>query len=89
MVTDEFECRLVIVVDSFVGEGFIRTAHGDVVTVLAPTDIDLVRGDTIKICKRALDGSAVDIDGIQPRLDGACRTAIYQRLSRHHRSGTL
>ena len=43
MVTDEFERRLVIVVDSFVGEGFIRTAHGDVVTVLAPTDIDLVR----------------------------------------------
>src|SRR6516162_8890221 len=64
MVTDEFERGLVIVVDSFVGEGFIRTADGDVVTVLAPTDIDLVRGDTIKICERALDGSAVDIDGV-------------------------
>ena len=43
MFADEFERGLVIVVDSFVGEGFIRTADGDVVTVLAPTDIDLVR----------------------------------------------
>ena len=64
MISDKFERGLIIVMESFVGESFIGTAHGDVVAVLAPTDIDLVRCDTIKTRERALDGSAVDIDGV-------------------------
>src|SRR5262249_45910044 len=44
------------------GEGFICTAYSDVVAVLPPADIDLVGRHAIKVCERALDGSAVDID---------------------------
>src|ERR1700748_2031400 len=50
--------------ESFVGEGFIRTAHGDVVAGITPTDIDLVRGNTIETCDRALDGLAVDVSRV-------------------------
>jgi hypothetical protein len=42
VVGDEFERAVVIVMDSFVGEGFICIAYSDVVAVLAPADIDLV-----------------------------------------------
>ena len=68
MITDKFESGLVIVMESSVREGFIRTAHGDVVAVLAPTDINLVRCDTIKTRERALDGSALYIDGVHETL---------------------
>jgi hypothetical protein len=64
IVADEFERGLVIVVESFMGEGFIRTAHGDVVAGITPTDIDLVRGNTITTCERALDGLAVDVSRV-------------------------
>jgi hypothetical protein len=64
IVADEFERGLVIVMESFVGEGFIRTAHGDVVAGITPTDIDLVRGNTIETCERALDGLAVDVSRV-------------------------
>jgi hypothetical protein len=64
IVTDEFERGLVIVMESFVGEGFIRTAHGDVVAGVTPTDIDIVRGNTITTCERALDGLAVDVSRV-------------------------
>jgi hypothetical protein len=68
IVADEFERGLVIVMESFVSEGFIRTAHGDVVAGIAPTDIDLVRGNTIKTCERALDGLAVDVRRVHQLL---------------------
>ena len=58
---DEFERAVVIIMDSFVGEGFICTAHGDVVAVLVPTDIYFVTRHAIEVCERALDGFAVDI----------------------------
>jgi hypothetical protein len=68
IVADEFERGLVIVMESFVSEGFIRTAHGDVVAGITPTDIDLVRGNTIKTCERALDGLAVDVRRVHQLL---------------------
>jgi hypothetical protein len=34
-----------------VGESFIRKAHGDVVAVLAPTNIHLVRRHAIEVCE--------------------------------------
>jgi hypothetical protein len=61
IVADEFERGLVIIMESFVGEGFIRTAYGDVVAGITPADIDLVRGNTVKTCERALDRLAVDV----------------------------
>jgi hypothetical protein len=36
---DEFKRAVVIIMDSFVREGSVCTAHGDVVAVLVPTDI--------------------------------------------------
>jgi hypothetical protein len=68
IVADEFERGLVIVMESFVGEGFIRTAHGYVVAGITPTDIDLVGGNTIKTCERALDGLAVDVRRVHQLL---------------------
>jgi hypothetical protein len=68
IVADEFERGLVIVMESFVGEGLIRTAHGDVVAGITPTDVDLVRGNTIATCERALDGLAVDVRRIRQLL---------------------
>ena len=68
IVADEFERGLVIVMESFVGEGLIRTAHGDVVAGITPTDIDLVGGNTIKTCERALDGLAVDVRRVHQLL---------------------
>jgi hypothetical protein len=58
---DEFERAVVIIMDSFVGEGFICTAHGDVVAVLVPADIYFATRHAIEVCERALDGFAVDI----------------------------
>jgi hypothetical protein len=46
---------------SVVGEGFVCTAYGDIVAGITPTDIDLVRGNTVKTCERALDRLAVDV----------------------------
>jgi hypothetical protein len=71
IVADEFERGLVIVMESSVGEGFVRTAHGDVVAGITPTDIDPVRGNTIKTCERALDGLAVDV----------CRVGVHESNS--------
>jgi hypothetical protein len=62
---DEFERAVVIIImDSFVGEGFICTAHGDVVAVLVPADIYFVTRYAIEVCERALDGLAVDVSRI-------------------------
>ena len=61
---DEFERAVVIIMDSFVGEGFICTAHGDVVAVLVPADIYFVTRHAIEVCERALDGLAVDIRAV-------------------------
>jgi len=61
IVADEFERGLVIVMESFVGEGFVRTAHGDVVAVLVPADIYFVTRHAIEVRERAFNGLAVDI----------------------------
>ena len=62
---DEFERAVVIIImDSFVGEGFICTAHGDVVAVLVPADIYFVTRYAIEVCERALDGLAVDVSRV-------------------------
>ena len=58
---DEFERAVIIIMDSFVGEGFICTAHGDLVAVLVPADIYFVTRHAIEVCERALDGLAVDV----------------------------
>ena len=58
---DKFERVDVIIMDSFVGEGLICTARGDVVAVLAPADIYFVSRHAIEVCERALDGLAVDV----------------------------
>ena len=50
MVGDEFERAVVIIMDSFVGEDFICTAHGDVVAVPVPTDIYFVTRFAIAVC---------------------------------------
>jgi hypothetical protein len=52
MSGDEFERAVVIIMDSFVGEGFICTAHGDVVAVLVPADIYFVTRHVIEVCER-------------------------------------
>jgi hypothetical protein len=61
---DEFERAVVIIMDSFVGEGFICTAHGDFVVVLVPADIYFVTRNAIEVCERALDGLAVDVSRV-------------------------
>ena len=49
---DEFERAVVIIImDSFVSEGFICTAHGDVVAVLVPADIYFVTRHAIEVCE--------------------------------------
>ena len=58
---DKFKRVVVIIMDSFVSEGFICTAHGDVVAVLVPADIYFVSRHAIEVCERALDGLAVDV----------------------------
>ena len=58
---DEFERAVVIIMDSFVSEGFICTAHGDVVTVLVLADIYFVTRHAIEVRERAFNGLAVDI----------------------------
>ena len=58
---DEFERAVVIIMDSFVSEGFICTAHGDVVAVLVPADIYFVTRHAIEVRERAFNGLAVDI----------------------------
>src|SRR6478736_2520240 len=59
---DEFERAVVIIImDSFVSEGFICTAHGDVVAVLVPADIYFVTRHAIEVRERAFNGLAVDI----------------------------
>ena len=63
---DEFERAVIIIIimDSFVGEGFICTAHGDAVAVRVPADIYFVRRHAIEVCERALDGLAVDVSRV-------------------------
>jgi hypothetical protein len=62
---EEFERAVVIIImDSFVGEGFTFTAHGDVVAVLVPADIYFMTRHAIEVCERALDGLAVDVSRI-------------------------
>ena len=59
---DEFErAAVIIIVDSFVSEGFICTAHGDVVAVLVPAHIYFVTRHAIEVCECALNGLTVDI----------------------------
>ena len=58
---DEFERAVVIIMDSFVSEGFICTAHSDVVAVLVPADIYFVTRHAIEARERAFNGLAVDI----------------------------
>jgi hypothetical protein len=62
---DEFERAVVIIMDSFVSEGFICTAHGDVVAVLVPADIYFVSRHAIEVRERAFNGLAVDICPVQ------------------------
>jgi hypothetical protein len=70
---DEFERAVVVIImDSFVGEGFICTAHGDVVAVLVPADIYFVTRHAIEVCERALDGFAVDM--MSPTSEEIART---------------
>jgi hypothetical protein len=69
---DEFERAVVIIMDSFVGEDFICTAHGDVVAVLVPADIYFVTRHAIEVCERALDGFAVDM--MSPTSEEIART---------------
>jgi hypothetical protein len=64
IIADEFERGLVVVMDSFVGEGLICTAHGDVVAVLVPAHIYFVTRHAIEVCKRAFDGLAVDVSHV-------------------------
>jgi hypothetical protein len=66
---DEFERAVVIIIimDSFVSEGFIATTHGDVVPVLVPADIYFVMRHAIDVCERALDGLAVDVSRAHER----------------------
>jgi hypothetical protein len=61
---DEFEHPVVIIMDSFVSEGFICTAHGDVVAVIVPADIHFVMRHAIEVCERALNGLAVDVSRV-------------------------
>ena len=61
---DEFERAVVIIMVSLVGEGFICTAHGDVVAVLVPADIYFVMRHAIEVCERALDGLAVNVSRV-------------------------
>ena len=63
----EFERAVVIIMDSFVGEGFICTAHGDVVAVLVPADIYFVTRHAIEVRERAFNGLAVDICPVHER----------------------
>ena len=58
---DEFERAVVIIMDSFVSEGFICPAHGDVVALLVPADIYFVTRHAIEVRERAFNGLAVDI----------------------------
>ena len=73
MVADEFERGVVIVMDGFVHESFIRKAHRDVVAVLAPTNIHLVRRHAIEVCERALDRLAVDVGRVHFQFDSKKR----------------
>jgi hypothetical protein len=59
--------------DSFVGEGFICTAHGDVVAVFVPADIYFVTRHAIEVCERAFDGLAVDVS----RVHGSQRLHVF------------
>ena len=61
---DEFERAVVIIMDSFVGEGLVCTAHGDIVAGLVPADIYFVTRHAIEVCERALDGLAVDVSRV-------------------------
>ena len=70
---DEFERSVVIIIDSFVGEGPVCTAHGDAVAVLVPADIYFVTRHAIEVCERALDGLAVDIS----RVHGSQRLHVF------------
>ena len=49
------------------GEGFICTAHGDVVAVLVPADIYFVTRHAIEVREPAFDGLAVDICPVHER----------------------
>ena len=53
---DEFERAVVIIMDSFVSEGFICIARGDVVAVLVSADIYFVTRHAIEVCERAFNG---------------------------------
>jgi hypothetical protein len=64
---NEFEPAVVIIMDSFVSEGFICTAHGDVVAVLVPADIYFVTRHAIEVRERAFNGLAVDICAVHER----------------------
>ena len=75
MAADEFERGVVIVMDGFVGESFIRKAQGDVVAVLAPTNIHLVRRHAMEVCERALDRLAVDVGRVHFQFDSKKRWA--------------
>jgi len=65
---DEFERAVVIIMDSFVGEGFICTAHRNVVAVLVPADIYFVTRHAVEVRERALDGLAVDVSRVRQLL---------------------
>ena len=66
---DEFKRAVVIIIiiiimDSLVSEGFIGTAHGNVVPVLVPADIYFVMRHAIEVCECAPDGLAVDVSRV-------------------------
>jgi len=82
---DEFERAVVIIMDSFVGEGFICTAHGDVVAVLVPADIYFMTRHNIKVCERALDGLAVDVSRVHESQLTACPIATLADAEITHR----
>jgi len=75
---DEFERAVVIIMDSFVSEGFICTAHGDVVAVLVPADIYFVTRHAIEVRERAFNGLAVDICPVH----GSC-FQLERKKARH------
>ena len=60
---DQFERAVIILIipHSFVCEGFICTAHGNVFAVFVSAYIHFVTRHAQEVCERALDGLAVDV----------------------------
>jgi len=54
---------IVEIAEDQMNERFARTVYDDCI-VAGPVNLHCVRGNAVKVCKRALDGLAIDIDPV-------------------------